>query len=175
MPTAAGESRNWLRGPCWPRCGRNSRRYCNRLAVNTRAPVSCCPLSRSRPATASRSVCCSTRTTRWGLAAIGQVNLGVRKHRNRPLADLGVMSRQIIGTMLRRCGIEDSGAGLTQFLVDGDSFVPETTEVSLLDRPPPMNSIVRTAGGLTAHTRVWEYRSMMTILLYLIVMALVAR
>ncbi|UJC79718.1 glucosyl-3-phosphoglycerate synthase [Rhodococcus erythropolis] len=80
-----------------------------------------------------------------GLAAIGQVNLGVRKHRNRPLADLGVMSRQIIGTMLRRCGIEDSGAGLTQFLVDGDSFVSETTEVSLLDRPP-MNSIVRTAG-----------------------------
>ena len=26
-----------------------------------------------------------------GLAAIGQVNLGVRKHRNRPLSDLGVM------------------------------------------------------------------------------------
>lgn len=80
-----------------------------------------------------------------GLAAIGQVNLGVRKHRNRPLADLGVMSRQIIGTMLKRCGIEDSGAGLTQFLIEGDSFTPATTEVSLLDRPP-MNSIIRSAG-----------------------------
>lgn len=77
-----------------------------------------------------------------GLGAIGQVNLGVRKHRNRPLADLGVMSRQIIGTILQRCGIEDSGAGLTQFRVDGDSFAASTTEVSLLDRPP-MNSIIR--------------------------------
>ncbi|MFC7448592.1 glucosyl-3-phosphoglycerate synthase [Rhodococcus daqingensis] len=77
---------------------------------------------------------------RLGLSAIGQVNLGVRKHRNRPLVELGVMSRQIIGTMLRRCGIEDSGAGLTQFLADGDSFVPVTTEVSLADRPP-MNTI----------------------------------
>ncbi|MDH6282994.1 glucosyl-3-phosphoglycerate synthase [Rhodococcus sp. LBL1] len=75
-----------------------------------------------------------------GLAAIGQVNLGVRKHRNRPLSDLGVMSRQIIGTMLRRCGVEDSGGGLTQFVADGDSFVPARTDVSLADRPP-MNTI----------------------------------
>ncbi|MFZ2178655.1 MAG: glucosyl-3-phosphoglycerate synthase [Rhodococcus sp. (in: high G+C Gram-positive bacteria)] len=77
---------------------------------------------------------------RLGLGAIGQVNLGVRKHRNRPLSELGVMSRQIIGTMMRRCGVEDSGAGLTQFLVDGDSFVPTTTEVVLTDRPP-MNTV----------------------------------
>lgn len=74
-----------------------------------------------------------------GLAAIGQVNLGVRKHRNRPLSDLGVMSRQIVGTMLGRCGIKDSGAALTQFPLDGDSFVPVSTEVSLADRPPMNN------------------------------------
>ncbi|MET4049815.1 MULTISPECIES: glucosyl-3-phosphoglycerate synthase [unclassified Rhodococcus (in: high G+C Gram-positive bacteria)] len=72
---------------------------------------------------------------RLGLDAIGQVNLGVRKHRNRPLVELGAMSRQIVGTMLGRCGIPDSGAGLTQFRVDGDSFVPFSTEVSLEDRP----------------------------------------
>lgn len=77
---------------------------------------------------------------RLGLGAIGQVNLGVRKHRNRPLSELGVMSRQIIGTMLRRCGVDDTGAGLTQFLVDGDSFVPAYTDVSLADRPP-MNTV----------------------------------
>lgn len=77
---------------------------------------------------------------RLGLGAIGQVNLGVRKHRNRPLSELGVMSRQIIGTMLRRCGVDDPGAGLTQYLVDGDSFVPAHTDVSLVDRPP-MNTI----------------------------------
>ncbi|EOM76113.1 glucosyl-3-phosphoglycerate synthase [Rhodococcus rhodnii] len=79
---------------------------------------------------------------RYGLGGIGQVNLGVRKHRNRPLSELGVMSRQIIGTLLGRCGIEDSKQGLTQFLVDGDSFVPVTTEVSLGDRPP-MNTVHR--------------------------------
>lgn len=77
---------------------------------------------------------------RLGLTAIGQVNLGVRKHRNRPLSDLGVMSRQIIGTMLRRCGVDDGGGGLTQFVADGDAFVPVRTDVALADRPP-MNTI----------------------------------
>jgi len=72
---------------------------------------------------------------RLGLSAIGQVNLGVRKHRNRPLVELGAMSRQIVGTMLNRCGMVDSDAGLTQFRVDGDSFVSFSTEVSLTDRP----------------------------------------
>ncbi|MDI9896986.1 MULTISPECIES: glucosyl-3-phosphoglycerate synthase [Nocardiaceae] len=77
---------------------------------------------------------------RLGLEAIGQVNLGVRKHRNRPLVELGAMSRQIVGTMLNRCGMVDSGAGLMQFRVDGDSFEPFSTEVSLMDRPA-MNSL----------------------------------
>ena len=77
---------------------------------------------------------------RYGLTGIGQVNLGVRKHRNRPLAELGVMSRQITGTMLGRCGIKDSGAALTQFPLHGKNFVPVHTEVSLADRPP-MNTL----------------------------------
>lgn len=71
-----------------------------------------------------------------GIDAIGQVNLGVRKHRNRPLTDLGAMSRQVVGTLLSRCGVPDSGAGLVQFLPEGDTFVPRVTEVSLVDRPP---------------------------------------
>ncbi|MBY4272738.1 glucosyl-3-phosphoglycerate synthase [Rhodococcus fascians] len=78
---------------------------------------------------------------RLGLQAIGQVNLGVRKHRNRPLVELGAMSRQIVGTMLNRCGMVDSGAGLMQFRVAGDSFEPFSTEVSLADRPA-MNSLI---------------------------------
>ncbi|MFC4605641.1 glucosyl-3-phosphoglycerate synthase [Rhodococcus kronopolitis] len=77
---------------------------------------------------------------RFGLGAIGQVNLGVRTHRNRPLLELGVMSRQIIGTMLGRFGIEDSRVGLTQFHLEGGTFLPVTTEVALEDRPP-MNSL----------------------------------
>jgi glucosyl-3-phosphoglycerate synthase len=75
-----------------------------------------------------------------GLEAIAQVNLGVRTHRNRPLADLGPMSRQVVATLLSRCGIPDSGVGLTQFFVDGDGYTPRSSTVSLRDRPP-MNAL----------------------------------
>ncbi|MCV7099107.1 glucosyl-3-phosphoglycerate synthase [Mycobacterium palustre] len=79
---------------------------------------------------------------RLGLDAIAQVNLGVRAHRNRPLAELGAMSRQVIATLLSRCGIPDSGVGLTQFLADGpdgsegEGYIQHTSPVSLVDRPP---------------------------------------
>ena len=76
---------------------------------------------------------------RLGLEAIAQVNLGVRAHRNRPLAELGVMSRQVIATLLSRCGIPDSGVGLTQFFADGpdgSGYTRRTWPVSLVDRPP---------------------------------------
>jgi glucosyl-3-phosphoglycerate synthase len=83
---------------------------------------------------------------RLGLDAIAQVNLGVRAHRNRPLAELGAMSRQVIATLLSRCGIPDSGVGLTQFLADGpdgsdrEGYTEHTSPVSLVDRPP-MNGV----------------------------------
>ncbi|PVY34149.1 glucosyl-3-phosphoglycerate synthase [Williamsia muralis] len=78
---------------------------------------------------------------RYGMAGIGQVNLGVRTHRNRPLVELGVMSRQIVGTLMGRCGIEDSGVGLTQFKIQPDgTFTPKTTDVYLADRPA-MNTL----------------------------------
>ncbi|OBF65690.1 glucosyl-3-phosphoglycerate synthase [Mycobacterium sp. 852002-51971_SCH5477799-a] len=76
---------------------------------------------------------------RLGLDAIAQANLGVRAHRNRPLAELGVMSRQVIATLLSRCGIPDSGVGLTQFVADGPEgygYIQHTSTVSLADRPP---------------------------------------
>jgi glucosyl-3-phosphoglycerate synthase len=76
---------------------------------------------------------------RLSLEAIAQVNLGVRAHRNRPLAELGVMSRQVIATLLSRCGIPDSGVGLTQFFADdpdGSGYTRRTWPVSLVDRPP---------------------------------------
>ncbi len=77
---------------------------------------------------------------RLGLDAIAQVNLGVRAHRNRPLTELGAMSRQVIATLMSRCGLSDSGVGLTQFFADGDGFTPRTSTVSLADRPP-MNAM----------------------------------
>ncbi|MHA7648264.1 glucosyl-3-phosphoglycerate synthase [Mycobacterium sp. ML4] len=73
---------------------------------------------------------------RLGLDAIAQVNLGVRAHRNRPLDELGAMSRQVIATLLSRCGIPDSGVGLTQFFPVGDDYTQHTAPVSLADRPP---------------------------------------
>ncbi len=73
---------------------------------------------------------------RLGLDAIAQVNLGVRAHRNRPLEELGAMSRQVIATLLSRCGIPDSGVGLTQFFPVGDGYTQHTLPVSLADRPP---------------------------------------
>lgn len=73
---------------------------------------------------------------RFGLGAIAQVNLGVRTHRNRPLSELGPMSRQIIATLLTRCGITDSGVGLTQFIPEGDGYQTRASTVSLDDRPP---------------------------------------
>ncbi|HEU0190788.1 MAG TPA: glucosyl-3-phosphoglycerate synthase [Mycobacterium sp.] len=80
---------------------------------------------------------------RLGADAIAQVNLGVRAHRNRPLAELSVMSRQVVATLLSRCGIPDSGVGLTQFLADGpggEDYLPRTAPLSLTDRPP-MNTL----------------------------------
>ncbi|MGB2920954.1 MAG: glucosyl-3-phosphoglycerate synthase [Mycobacterium sp.] len=73
---------------------------------------------------------------RLGLDAIAQVNLGVRTHRNRPLTELASMSRQVIATLLSRCGVPDSGVGLTQFFADGEDYTPRMSTVSLQDRPP---------------------------------------
>jgi glucosyl-3-phosphoglycerate synthase len=81
-----------------------------------------------------------THATR-GLDALAQVNLGVRKHRNRSLLQLGVMARQILAAVLARCATgrgmpPDSGAELVQFLQVDHEWVPSPTAVQLVDRPP---------------------------------------
>jgi glucosyl-3-phosphoglycerate synthase len=76
--------------------------------------------------------------TRYGLDGLAQVNLGVRKHRNRSLLELGVMSRQILGAALPRCGVAEvpGSAGITQFVQLGARFVPTESGVLVADRPP---------------------------------------
>jgi len=59
-----------------------------------------------------------------GLDASAQVNLGVRKHRNRSLLQLGVMARQILAAALHHCGVPDAGADLTQFVQVGGEWLP---------------------------------------------------
>jgi glucosyl-3-phosphoglycerate synthase len=79
-----------------------------------------------------------------GLDAIGQVDLGVRKHRNRDLADLGVMASEILAVVLDRAGI-DSGprpVDLVQFAegssasVGGGGWHPVVRPVARTGRPP---------------------------------------
>ena len=79
--------------------------------------------------------------TRYGLDGLAQVNLGVRKHRNRSLLELGVMSRQILGAALPRCGIAEvaGSAGITQFVQLGARFLPTESDVLVADRPPMRN------------------------------------
>ncbi len=71
-----------------------------------------------------------------GLDAIAQVNLGVRKHRNRSLLQLGVMARQILAAALSRCGMADAGGALTQFVQVGGEWLPSSTPVVVAERPP---------------------------------------
>ncbi|PWV71922.1 glucosyl-3-phosphoglycerate synthase [Prauserella marina] len=75
--------------------------------------------------------------SRYGMSALAQVNLGVRKHRNRSLLQLGVMARQILGTALSRCGIEqEETAELAQFVQVAGEWLPDVSEQQVTDRPP---------------------------------------
>lgn len=75
--------------------------------------------------------------SRYGLDGIAQVNLGVRKHRNRSLLELGVMSQQILASALPRCGVAPSGgSGITQFVQLGARWMPVETRVRTAERPP---------------------------------------
>ena len=78
-----------------------------------------------------------------GLDAIAQVNLGVRKHRNRSLLQLGVMARQILAATLHHCGVPDAGADLTQFVQVGGEWLPSATPVVVGERPPMREVRVR--------------------------------
>jgi glucosyl-3-phosphoglycerate synthase len=80
---------------------------------------------------------------RMGIDGLAQVNLGVRKHRNRSLVQLGVMARQILAAALGRLGVPDAGRPLVQFLqVDGE-WLPNSTPVQVVDRPPMREVLVR--------------------------------
>lgn len=73
---------------------------------------------------------------RYGLAGLAQVNLGVRRHRNRCLSQLAVMSRQVAATAFDRCGVPDSASALTQFVAVEGEWLPDTADPPQPDRPP---------------------------------------
>lgn len=78
----------------------------------------------------------------WGAERICQVNLGVRKHRNRPLSDLGQMAREVSDTVLRRANVTPADAPLVQFASSGDDegsyshYILKESELEVCDRPP---------------------------------------
>lgn len=78
----------------------------------------------------------------WGAERICQVNLGVRKHRNRPLSELGQMAREVSDTVLRRAHVTPADAPLVQFASFGDeessysNYVLKESELEMCDRPP---------------------------------------
>jgi glucosyl-3-phosphoglycerate synthase len=79
---------------------------------------------------------------RHGLAGLAQVNLGVRKHRNRSLLQLGVMARQILTAALARSdqsGSADDEVVFTQFVQIGQEWLPNEHTVLVDERPPMRN------------------------------------
>jgi glucosyl-3-phosphoglycerate synthase len=69
---------------------------------------------------------------RWcGLDGLAQVDLGTRKHRNRPLEDLGPMATVVLMTMLRRAGIDGIPA---EVVLDRIDLSP--VAVRWAERPP---------------------------------------
>lgn len=85
---------------------------------------------------------------RFGLDTMAQVNLGVRKHRNRSLRQLGVMARQITGAVLARCAAVEpeaaDDAAFTQFAQVGGAWLPTDTDILVADRPPMRELLART-------------------------------
>lgn len=69
-----------------------------------------------------------------GLEGIAQVDLGVRHHRNRPLAELSPQAAAVMATALRRAGIDPGDA------VDLTPAGAGTVTVELGERPPPLES-----------------------------------
>ncbi len=87
---------------------------------------------------------------RAGLAAMGQVDLGVRRHRNQPTAALGRMAYSITEAVLRREGLTAATAQSVVYerpFAHGGRVVMDQTPLRV-DELPPMASIVsgRVAG-----------------------------
>jgi glucosyl-3-phosphoglycerate synthase len=73
---------------------------------------------------------------RFGLAATAQVDLGVREHRNRTLAELGLQATAILVTALRRAGLVSDRPDAAELVRYTTEFEPEAIAVEVRERPP---------------------------------------
>lgn len=75
---------------------------------------------------------------RFGAGRIAEADLGVRRHRNRPLEELGAQALAILQTVLQRAGVPPPTAGDGASDWSAELKIPgaATQEVSLRERPP---------------------------------------
>lgn len=71
-----------------------------------------------------------------GLRGLAQVDLGERRHRNRPDSDLAPMAAAIVHAAAQRLPVGAGPAGLARFTRLDGHFTPESTLVQAAERPP---------------------------------------
>lgn len=74
-----------------------------------------------------------------GLEGLAQVDLGVRRHRNRSTDDLGRMAASVLAEALARAGLELESGTLTQFVRGSGGFAPAEHAVGAPGRPPMLS------------------------------------
>jgi glucosyl-3-phosphoglycerate synthase len=73
---------------------------------------------------------------RFGRGSVEQVDLGVREHRNRPVADLAPQALAILATGLRRAGLLESAAPFVELLRGATDGTVDAIPVEVRERPP---------------------------------------
>jgi glucosyl-3-phosphoglycerate synthase len=74
---------------------------------------------------------------RFGRDAVAQVDLDVREHRNRPLADLGPQALAVMATALRRAGLlPEATAAFVELLRAASDGTITAEPVEVRERPP---------------------------------------
>ncbi|MCC6338433.1 MAG: glucosyl-3-phosphoglycerate synthase [Acidimicrobiia bacterium] len=76
---------------------------------------------------------------RHGLDALAQVDLGIRRHRHRPLAELGPQAMAVLVTALRRAGLDPlpaDGSPAAELVRFGEGHTLERVAVEVRERPP---------------------------------------
>ena len=123
----------------WPRAGRLRAAAGRRV----RGPRDRCWSScRSRPGTAWRSACWSTRSRLVGLDGLAQVDLSRRKHRNQEIGKLGRMSSEILQVALERLRregrltLDAPVTELVQFERSEDDYLVHAVDMAPTERPP---------------------------------------
>jgi glucosyl-3-phosphoglycerate synthase len=73
---------------------------------------------------------------RFGRAAVAQVDLGVREHRNRPIEELAPQALAVLATGLSRAGLMELGGSFVELLRASSDGSIEVEPVEVRERPP---------------------------------------